>query len=306
MWWGNRRTATGPRIHRGPRRAPWVPVPGGHGSGRSRLRVGHQEDGFASGYAAKTWWPSLSVAGVLPIGSKLKERSSNEGCSPKSALYARSFLRSCLPILADSVFAAYLKCSAEIDVSRPPYLLSSLTPEGETIRRLAQCSFACFRRNTIPCSMSLANLRRTVVREPKFSRKSCFSVSGCPCSTAYPISITISKSTTDLRKGSCCLSNSLIFFNPVNNFMVHIVLLKVFRCYCVASLMKLTSTNRFLFGTHNTTQSRDQEERSRPQEQPWRLAEKSDQLRLTGCARSRAISLRRPRIPSVLNAIALD
>jgi hypothetical protein len=27
----------------------------------------------------------------------------------------------------------------------------------------------------------------------------------------------------DLKKGSCCLSNSLIFLNPVNNFMVHMV-----------------------------------------------------------------------------------
>src|ERR1700693_1231111 len=74
-----------------------------------------------------------------------------------------------------------------------------------------------------PCSTRRANLRRTVVRERIFSKKSCFSVSGCPCSSAYPISTTISKSTMDLRKGSCFLSNSLIFFNPVNNFMVFIV-----------------------------------------------------------------------------------
>ena len=68
----------------------------------------------------------------------------------------------------------------------------------------------------------------------EIQQKELFQRQRFPCSTAYPISITISKSTTDLRKGSCCLSNSLIFFNPVNNFMVHIVLLKAFRCYCVA------------------------------------------------------------------------
>ena len=42
-------------------------------------------------------------------------------------------------------------------------------------------------------------LRRTVARDLIFSRKSCFTVSDCPCSCAYPISMTISKS---LRRSS--------------------------------------------------------------------------------------------------------
>src|ERR1700674_277670 len=92
MWWGNRHTATGPRIHRARHRGPWVPVPGGPGSGRSLLRVGRQEDGFASGYAAKTCWPSPSVGGVLLIGSKSKERSSNDGSSPKIRSICTLFL----------------------------------------------------------------------------------------------------------------------------------------------------------------------------------------------------------------------
>ena len=133
------------------------------------------------------------------------------------------FLTCSLPVPAYRFPAAYLKCDTEMDVSVPPYLLSSLTLEEEIMSRLARRSFACLRRITIPCSISVANLRRTVVRELIFSRMSCFSVSGCPCSSAYPISMTISKSKTDLKKGSCCLSKSLIFFNPVKSFIVYIV-----------------------------------------------------------------------------------
>src|ERR1700737_2125030 len=148
MWWGNRHTATGPRIHRAHHRAPWLPVPGGPGSGRSLLRVGHQEDGFASGYAARTWRRSPSIAGVLPIGSKSKSGAATNVVPLKSPL-CTLFLEVLSAHPADRVFAAYLKCSAEIDVSRPPYLLSSLTPEGETMRRLAGGSSPFLRGNRI-------------------------------------------------------------------------------------------------------------------------------------------------------------
>jgi len=135
------------------------------------------------------------------------------------------------PVPVDRLSAAYLKCNAEMAVSVPPYLTSSLTLDGEMIRRLARRSFACLRRIMIPCSISLANLRRTVARELIFSSKSRFSVSGCSCSSAYPISMTISKSTMDLRKGSCRLSNFLIFFNPVNIFMTNFVFIFFFRLF---------------------------------------------------------------------------
>lgn len=172
--------------------------------------------------------------GRVPGWSKPKTRRNNEGRFPEDC-YKGTFIFEVLSASpGDRSSAAYLKCSAEIEVSVPPYLPSSLTLEAGMVSRLARLSLACLRRVTTPCSISLANLRRTVVRELIFSRKSCFSVSGCSCSSAYPISITISKSTTDFRKGKCCLSNSLSFLSPVNNFMVYIVFHYWWRWYSVA------------------------------------------------------------------------
>jgi len=80
-------------------------------------------------------------------------------------------------------------------------------------------SFALVRRVTTPCSTSFANLRRTVVDEPRFRRNSCFGASGCFCSSAYPISMMISKSMRDFRNVSSSRSNSLSFLSAANNFM---------------------------------------------------------------------------------------
>jgi hypothetical protein len=72
---------------------------------------------------------------------------------------------------------------------------------------------------TIPASTSFASRLRTVVSEPMSRRKSCFGVSGCPCSAAYPISMMISKSMSALMKGNFNRSNCLIFRNAANNCM---------------------------------------------------------------------------------------
>jgi hypothetical protein len=71
----------------------------------------------------------------------------------------------------------------------------------------------------MPWSRRLANRRRTVVRELRFKSRTCFSVRGRCCSSAYPISIKISKSTIDLTNGSWLRSNSLILRSAENNFM---------------------------------------------------------------------------------------
>ena len=48
------------------------------------------------------------------------------------------FREAAQPVPADRLSAAYVKCNAEMAVSVPPYLRSSLTLEGEMIRRLAR------------------------------------------------------------------------------------------------------------------------------------------------------------------------
>jgi hypothetical protein len=75
-------------------------------------------------------------------------------------------------------------------------LLSSLTTEGD--KEAGAMIVGILRRITIPCSMS-RNLRRTVVRELRFSRKSGFSVSGAPALRISDLYDDI-EPTTDLRK----------------------------------------------------------------------------------------------------------
>jgi hypothetical protein len=65
-------------------------------------------------------------------------RRNNQTDPAKLALYARILLWICPPVSAYRLSAAYLKCDTAIAVIVPPYLLSSLTPEGAIIRRLAR------------------------------------------------------------------------------------------------------------------------------------------------------------------------
>ena len=108
------------------------------------------------------------------------------------------------------------------DVSMVPYLPNSLRLGEEIARKEERRSSAFLRRMMTPRSISFVNLRHTVVRELTLMRSSCFSVSGRPCSSAYPISIIISKSTMDFKNGSCALSKTLIFLNDENNFIVFV------------------------------------------------------------------------------------
>jgi hypothetical protein len=108
----------------------------------------------------------------------------------------------------------------QIAVIANPYLAINLRYELEMVSSDERRSFASARRRTTPCSISLSTRRRTVVRELKFSRRTCLSVNGRLISSAYPISIKISKSITDLMNGSCTRSSSLIFLSASNSFII--------------------------------------------------------------------------------------
>jgi hypothetical protein len=72
-----------------------------------------------------------------------RDQSQNRGTIMKigpttSALYARPFFEVLSVRSEGGLSAVYLKCDTEMDVSVPPYLLSSLILEGEILRRLAR------------------------------------------------------------------------------------------------------------------------------------------------------------------------
>jgi signal transduction histidine kinase len=70
---------------------------------------------------------------------------------------------------------------------------------------------------TTPSAVSLESRRRTVRVELSLRRNSCFGVIRHFCSWAYPISMTISKSSSEPMKGVSSLSNSRFFFSAANN-----------------------------------------------------------------------------------------
>src|SRR3954467_1175192 len=72
----------------------------------------------------------------------------------------------------------------QIAVIAKPYFAINFKLEEEIVRRDERRSFVSARRRTTPCSISLSTRRRTVVRELRFRRSTCLSVSGRLVSSA--------------------------------------------------------------------------------------------------------------------------
>jgi len=109
------------------------------------------------------------------------------------------------------------RVGSTIDNSRLPYFSRVLRVDADRVRNCERWSLILPCRATIPCAVSFASLRRTVVTEPSFRRNSCFGVITPFCSCAYPISIMTSKSSIEVMKGICSLSNSRFFLSAANN-----------------------------------------------------------------------------------------